>query len=164
MLQEEGTACRAPTREREGAKTDADGERTGGGLSASNYLQVLSRDTSVQVRDVHLGAVRDALADDGGVKGGDGGGLVLLGTGGIGLLVAGLTTRAGWARSTARGGAATSAGTTGSTLASRALGLLGLDDVSEGHVEGGSHCDGWAVWGEGFVGSYYVGEQRTMDG
>lgn len=163
MLQEEGTACRAPTREREGAKTDADGERTGGGLSASNYLQVLSRDTSVEVRDVHLGAVGDALADDGGVKGSDGGGLVLLGTSGVGLLVASLTTSAGGARSTARG-TATSAGTAGCTPTSRALGLLGLDDVSEGHVEGGSHCDGWVVWGEGFVGSYYVGEQRTMDG
>lgn len=150
-------------RERERKQTPTEKGQEGG-LSASNYLQVLSRDTSVEVRDVHLGAVRDALADNGGVKGGDGSGLVLLSTGGVGFLIAGLTTSAGGARSTTRG-AATSAGTAGSTLASGALGLLGLDDVSEGHVESGSHCDGWVVWGgEGFVGSYYVEEQRTRDG
>jgi hypothetical protein len=133
-------------------------ERREVSLSASNYLQVLNRDASVEVRDVHLGAVGDALADDGGVKGGDGGGLVLLGTSGVGLLIAGLTTSASRAGGTARG-TATGAGTTGSTLASGALaglgGLLSLDDVSEGHVESGSHCDGRGVFGgEGFVGSY----------
>lgn len=149
-------------RERERAKTDADGERRREvSLSTSNYLQVFNRDASVEVRDVHLGAVGDALADDGGVKGGDGGGLVLLGTGSIGLLVAGLTTTAGGASSAARG-TATGAGTTGSTLASGALtglgGLLGLDDVSEGHVEGGSHCEYRCFGGgEGFVGSYEDG-------
>lgn len=85
----------------------------------------------VKVRNLHLGAVRDALAEDRGMNRCGGRGTVLLGTGLVGLVVAALAGVAGGA-----GGAGTTA--TAGVVAGTAR-LLGLDDVIKGHIEGVGH-------------------------
>lgn len=97
----------------------------------------------VEVGDLHLGAIGGVLADDGGVEGSHGGGAVLLDTGAVGLLVAAVASVAGGARGTA----ATVAGVVvivvrvGAVVASRAVSLLGLDDIIKGHIESGHSYD-----------------------
>jgi len=107
-------------------------------VAAVCYLQVLSRHTVVEVGDLHLGTVGHRLTDGSDVEGSCGGGAVLLDASGVGSVVTALASVA----SRSRAGAATS--TAEGTTTRSTVRLLGLDDVIQGHVECGSHCDG--VW------------------
>lgn len=107
-------------------------------VAALCYLQVISRHTAIEVGDLHLGTVGHRLADSSDVEGSCGGGTVLLDAGGVGSVVTTLASVA----SRSRAGAATS--TTEGTTTGSTVGLLGLDDVIQGHIECGSHCG--CVW------------------
>ena len=73
------------TERREGCERDFSRK-----IVSVNYLQVFGRDRVVMVRNLHLGAVGDALAEDRGMDGCGGRGAVLLGTGLVGLVIAAL--------------------------------------------------------------------------
>lgn len=96
-------------------------------------LQVFGGDTVVEVGDLHLGAIGNALADDGGVKGCDGSGTVLLDASLVRSVVATLADVAG------RAGGTGTTRTAGGGVVAGAAGLAGLDDIIKGHIEGAGH-------------------------
>lgn len=89
----------------------------------------------VEVRNLHLGSIGDALANDGRVEGCDGGGTVLLNAS---LVRPGVATLA--AVASGAGGAGTARTTArGSVVVAGLAGLAGLNDILEGHVESAGH-------------------------
>lgn len=89
----------------------------------------------VEVRDLHLGSIGDALTNDGRMEGCDRGGTVLLNASLVRSVVATLTAIAGGA-----GGAGTTRTTArGSVVVAGLVGLAGLNDILEGHVESAGH-------------------------